>query len=78
MTAAIIPFNRLPKALQPKAERFCAFCRTPESKAKNLFSGLENLDGNARSICGDCAQKFKTLMEEDNGEQSQDASGKAE
>lgn len=78
MTAVIIPFNRLPEAQRPKVERFCAFCKTTESKAKNLFSGLENLNGNTRSICGECAVKFKTLMTEVDNAASADTTGETE
>jgi hypothetical protein len=78
MTAAIIPFDRLPKAMQPKVEAHCAFCKTSESKAKKFFSGLENLNGNARHICGECAVRFKTLMDEVDSAGSKDTAGEAE
>lgn len=64
MTAVIIPFNRLPEAQRPKVERFCSFCKTPESRAKSLFSGMEKLDGSSHCVCGDCIVKFKVLTDE--------------
>lgn len=51
----IVPF----KKPAPK-ERVCAFCKTPESKAKKFVAGQTH------NICGRCIEQCKKRLDEDN------------